>query len=159
VISHVRVAVRRANARALTITYTVTGKIDAIRWPTKVAPARTDGLWNTTCFEAFIRPAPAAAYLELNFSPSTAWAAYTFTNTREGMANAEIAPPTIETHTAHDTCALTAKFEPNLPAGFWHIALTAVIEETNGRKSYWALTHPAPKPDFHHPDGFTLELA
>ena len=33
-----------------------------------------------------------------------------------------------------------------------------VIEEINGRKSYWALKHPAGKPDFHHPDCFALEL-
>jgi hypothetical protein len=33
-----------------------------------------------------------------------------------------------------------------------------VIEETNGAKSYWALKHPPGKPDFHHADGFVLEL-
>lgn len=37
-------------------------------------------------------------------------------------------------------------------------AITAVIEEADGTKSYWALAHPAGKPDFHHPDGFVLEL-
>jgi hypothetical protein len=24
--------------------------------------------------------------------------------------------------------------------------------------SYWSLEHPPGKPDFHHPDGFTMEL-
>jgi hypothetical protein len=38
------------------------------------------------------------------------------------------------------------------------LALAAVIEDGNGRLSYWALGHPQGKPDFHHPDGFTLEL-
>lgn len=38
------------------------------------------------------------------------------------------------------------------------IGLSAVIEEMDGTKSYWALAHPAGKPDFHHPDCFTLEL-
>jgi hypothetical protein len=33
-----------------------------------------------------------------------------------------------------------------------------VIEETNGRLSYWALAHPPGKPDFHHSDCFALEL-
>lgn len=37
-------------------------------------------------------------------------------------------------------------------------AITAVIEEADGTKSYWALAHPVEKPDFHHPDGFVLEL-
>lgn len=157
-VSEIAVEVTRASPRALTLTYTVTGNIDAVRWPEKVAPDRTDGLWHHTCFEAFIRPAPGTAYRELNFSPSTAWAAYDFTNTREGMANAAIAPPVIEARATRDAYTLKATFEPDLPTGLWRLALTTVIEETNGRKSYWALTHPAPKPEFHHPDGFTLEL-
>jgi len=38
------------------------------------------------------------------------------------------------------------------------IGLSAVIEETDGTKSYWALRHPPGKPDFHHPDCFALTL-
>jgi hypothetical protein len=34
-----------------------------------------------------------------------------------------------------------------------------VIEDDQGRISYWALAHPASKPDFHHRDGFALVLA
>jgi hypothetical protein len=34
-----------------------------------------------------------------------------------------------------------------------------VIEDIGGGRSYWALAHPAGKPDFHHADGFTIELA
>ena len=34
-----------------------------------------------------------------------------------------------------------------------------VIEEEDGTISYWALRHAAGKPDFHHPDGFAMELA
>ncbi len=37
-------------------------------------------------------------------------------------------------------------------------AAAAVIEEPNDRVSYWALTHPAPEPDFHHGQGFVLEI-
>ena len=36
--------------------------------------------------------------------------------------------------------------------------LTAVIETLDGAISYWALAHPAEKPDFHHPDSFILIL-
>lgn len=42
--------------------------------------------------------------------------------------------------------------------GPWEIAVSAVIEEADGAKSYWALAHPSDKPDFHHPDSFVLEL-
>ncbi len=38
------------------------------------------------------------------------------------------------------------------------LALSAVIEDKQGVLSYWALTHPPGKPDFHHPDAFVLEL-
>ena len=44
-------------------------------------------------------------------------------------------------------------------AGHWRIALAAVIEDENGGLSYWALRHPPGKPDFHHPNGFALEVA
>lgn len=48
--------------------------------------------------------------------------------------------------------------------GLWpgkacHVGLSAVIEEADGTKSYWALAHPPGKPDFHHGDGFALEMA
>jgi len=33
-----------------------------------------------------------------------------------------------------------------------------VIEENDGRLAYWALRHASDNPDFHHPEGFTLEL-
>jgi hypothetical protein len=37
-------------------------------------------------------------------------------------------------------------------------AVSAVIEQHDGAISYWALAHPAGKPDFHHRDGFVLKL-
>lgn len=39
------------------------------------------------------------------------------------------------------------------------VGISAVIEKTDGTKSYWALAHPEGKPDFHHPACFagTLE--
>ena len=38
------------------------------------------------------------------------------------------------------------------------LAVSAVIEETDGTKSFWALRHPPGPPDFHHPDCFALTL-
>ncbi|MNC84871.1 hypothetical protein D3C83_04390 [compost metagenome] len=38
------------------------------------------------------------------------------------------------------------------------LALAAVIEEEDGVLSYWALGHPAGKPDFHQRDPFVLEI-
>jgi hypothetical protein len=39
------------------------------------------------------------------------------------------------------------------------IALAAVIEDNSGRLSYWGLRHPPGNPDFHHPNGFALDVA
>ena len=40
----------------------------------------------------------------------------------------------------------------------WDLGLSAVLEERDGTKSYWALAHPSGKPDFHHPDCFIARL-
>jgi hypothetical protein len=40
----------------------------------------------------------------------------------------------------------------------WRLGLSAVIEETSGDRSYWALAHPPGKADFHHSDCFALRL-
>ena len=41
----------------------------------------------------------------------------------------------------------------------WELGLSAVLEEKDGTKSYWALAHPNPeKPDFHDPGCFAAHL-
>jgi hypothetical protein len=44
------------------------------------------------------------------------------------------------------------------PGARLSVALSAVIEDNRGMLSYWALKHPPGKPDFHHRDGFALEI-
>jgi hypothetical protein len=147
--------------RKLALTYVVTGKIGDLRLAAQTTPVRTDELWKHTCFEAFAGAPQSNAYHEFNFAPSTQWAAYRFGGYREGMTVAtEIAAPHIEVTSSAQHFELRVALEFPVPAGAsWRLALSAVIEETSGRKSYWALAHPPGKPDFHHPDGFALELA
>ena len=103
------------------------------------------------------RRAAAGGYREFNFSPSTQWAAYDFDGYRAGMRNADVLAPRIEGRHGQKHYELHVAFD--LPGdGPWRVALTAVIEETGGVKSYWALKHAPGKPDFHHADGFVLEL-
>lgn len=152
------VAVARPEPGILALRYTVAGRIAQVKFAPPSEPLRTDELWQTTCFEAFVEAAPGAGYYEFNLSPSSRWAAYHFMDYREGMALAELSPPAIitganATHIDVDALIyLPASDDP------WQLALTAVIEETSGAKSYWALKHPPGKPDFHHADGFVLEL-
>ncbi|MGE0530363.1 MAG: DOMON-like domain-containing protein [Hyphomonadaceae bacterium] len=157
-VDRIDVAVARPQPGMLALRYTVAGRIAEVRLAPASAPLRADELWQTTCFEAFVESAPGSGYYEFNLSPSSKWAAYHFTDYREGMALAELSPPAIitganATHIDVDALIyLPASDEP------WQLALTAVIEETSGVKSYWALKHPPGKPDFHHADGFVLEL-
>ncbi|MBS1145442.1 MAG: hypothetical protein H6R14_2848 [Proteobacteria bacterium] len=131
-----------------------------VRLPAPQTPGAADGLWQHTCCEAFVAEA-GSAYREFNFSPSGQWACYRFTAYRErdegfipGTA------PLIEYQLHPDGFELCA----TLPAALLPardpltIGLTAVIEHTDGRMQYWALTHGAAQPDFHLRQSFVLTL-
>ena len=126
--------------------------------PAPAEPERTDGLWKTTCFEAFLRPLGERSYREWNFAPSGQWASYQFSDYREDMAEAEVSqPPYIRIEDNFTWWALGASIA--VPADSnWELGLSAVLEEKDGTKSYWALAHPAEKPDFHAPDCFVAKL-
>jgi len=106
-------------------------------------------------------PSEGSGYVEINLSPSFRWAAYEFDGYREGMRNLELA------------FAPEITITPETPGHFWldtdldlthagsggaRMNVTAVIEENDGTKSYWALAHPAGPPDFHNPDCFVARV-
>ena len=67
--------------------------------------------------------------------------------------------PHIETSRTDDRFILEANLDfATFPGRDARIALSAVIEEADGTKSYWALAHPPGAPDFHHPDCFALRI-
>lgn len=138
----------------LTLTYLMVG--DGVRWPDRQLPVRADELWRTTCFELFLRFDDHERYVEFNFSPSTRWAAYAFEGYREGMTDLPLAvPPRIERLPDGVQVALDLA---GLPHGEPAMALTAVIEEESGTRSFWSLAHPPGAPDFHHPACFAARL-
>lgn len=141
----------------LIIHYHITGEIDQLLLSTPGAPHRADNLWQTSCLELFLREASASAYREYNFAPSRAWAAYDFTGYREGMRDADMPAPAIFIERGPDSFDLAAQIALPSEAPL-DIGLSAVIEEKDGTKSYWALAHPPGKPDFHHPACFALKL-
>jgi len=152
--------VARPHPGSLILSYVVSGRISDLRLPPVVAAARADELWRHTCFEAFVRPSTGPVYCEFNFSPSTQWAAYRFDSYRSGMRDAtEIAAPRIEVRSNAESYTLQAALELDGLSRPWRIGLSAVLEEINGHKSYWALAHPPGKADFHHADCFALELS
>lgn len=146
------------------VEYWLLGDTETITLPEPVDDGnRRDELWRTTCFEAFVRRPGEKRYGEFNFAPSMAWAAYQFADYRLDMNDLSIDPPQLDFVRSKDRIHLMVAtdlasapfFTGNTP---WQIGLSAVIEETNGTKSYWALAHPPGTPDFHHPDCFALTL-
>lgn len=141
--------------QVLSLEYVLAGPVEMVRWPQAAARERTDGLWQATCFEAFVRTTDG--YAEYNLSPSGAWAAYRFDGYREGMRALDMPAPFIVTRTAQGRFVLTADVTLPEDAGE-AVGLAAVIESFDGTIAYWALAHPSDKPDFHHPDSFALDL-
>jgi hypothetical protein len=141
----------------LRLRYVVRGDVGALLLPEPRAPVRRDGLWQHTCFEAFFRRAGEDAYYELNLSPSGEWAFYRLGGYRSAMEEAAIGPPKIATRSEAGGYELDAELD--LPdCGPWQLGLSAVIEEKDGGKSFWALAHPPGDPDFHHDHCFALQL-
>ena len=162
--THIDVIIARPRSGNLVLHYFVTGKMRELSLPRATTPARGEGLWQHTCFEAFVRASPNAAYYELHFAPSMQWAAYRFSEYRNGMRVAsEMSAPRFDVQSTGECYELQASLEldrlSSLPSNtVWRVGLSAVIEETSGRKSYWALAHPPGKADFHHSDCFAREL-
>ena len=130
-----------------------------LRLNAQVRPARSDGLWRSTCMELFVLDNQGPGYREYNFSPSREWAAYRFSSYRSEAAKLSVKrPPAIGTIRGEAGFALYAALEGQVLNAGSHFALSAVIEETDGTRSYWALAHPPGKPDFHHPACFTATL-
>ena len=143
-------------ADMLEIHFRLTGDLSCVVLPIQTLERRSDNLWKTTCFEAFAAFGEWHEYQEFNLSPSTRWAAYQFDAHRTGMRDADVEIDRIGQSRKPFEFRLHATFP--LPNDATRIALSAVIEETDGAKSYWALRHPPGKPDFHHPDCFALEI-
>jgi hypothetical protein len=160
----VEVRARRTSDATLELLYCLEGDIPAVLFPAERAPCRADELWRHTCLEAFVA-AEDAGYYEINFSPSTEWAVYRFNAYRKGMAVVQAAcSPRISVRRAAaqrwslsaelDLASLHSLERTSRP----RLALSAVIEQVDGRLSYWALAHPVGKPDFHHAAGFVLAM-
>lgn len=134
--------------------------LDGVVLPKRRKGKRTDGLWEHTCLEVFLKPEGGEHYFEFNFAPSTLWAAYALDGYREGMRPLHMGAPSMIASRLDDSFLLRAQFDwrgyENVRR--WRVGLSAIIETESGARSFWALAHPPGEPDFHHPDCFALEL-
>ena len=159
----IQVLIRRSATVELQMTFRLDGDIRRIRVPSPGVPRIATQLWHHTCFEAFIAMEGQPAYHEFNFAPSGEWAVYAFSSYRNGgpLAN-EMMRPQIAVRSAAGRLELDALVRLDglsaiHPRASLHVGLSAIIEASDGL-SYWALRHPADKPDFHDANGFALLL-
>jgi hypothetical protein len=145
----------------LWLRYMLDATLDNIALSGPAERNRADNLWQTTCFELFVRKPGEQSYAEFNFSPSNQWAAYAFAGHRnllDDIAMADVPEIYLDAGEEWLNVEVTLLLPEPWATAQLEIALSAVIEEVGGTKSYWALAHPPGKPDFHHPDCFALTL-
>ena len=137
--------------------------------------SRRDELWRTTCLECFvaigINGAGRVEYEEFNFSSSGDWAAYRFESYRAGMKLADVTVPQVNARSrvrgdVLEKVILEFEIDFSLSAEFSEflrrplaLSLAAVmVEKSDPKPFYWALSHAGSKPDFHLRESFSLEL-
>ena len=143
-VSRIEVTVDLLSAGKFLFQYKLVGAIDQLVLPEPLLPERSDELWQQTCFEAFV-------------------GAYAFSSNREGMSDLELVDaPHIESSISAGSFELVAEIDLSglsvLDTAVLELALTAVVAEKNGRKSFWALSHASANPDFHNRDSFLHKI-
>lgn len=154
----------RPRPALLSLMYRIDADAESLRLPAPRPARRADGLWQHTCFEAFIRAGGVPVYYEFDFSTSGEWAAYRFESRRTGMQPAQhLPPPRIGVLRGRGVVDVSidvdlAQLEGLASATELNLGLAAVIEHGGGERSYWALRHDSAQPDFHDPATFALKL-
>ena len=143
--------------QAVRVQYSIEGDLSRLRIAPPRPPRLAERLWQHSCCELFVARQGMSAYHEFNFSPSGEWAAYAFTDYRQGGPLA-VQDPGIVVRAAAQKLELAASVDAGVDGNLL-LGLCAVIEDEHGGLSYWALRHAPGKPDFHHRDSFALELA
>lgn len=155
----------RLDGHHLESRFRLSGDLSSILWPVRgFNPRRRDRLWEHTCFEIFLNPEKQEPYWEVNFSSSGDWAVYQFTGCRTAMAVEErIQNITVSLvdESAQSKEWLATLSLPDVIKTDQHLTcgLSCVIEAHDRQKTYWALSHPGAKPDFHNQESFIISIA
>jgi hypothetical protein len=156
-------------ASRLELVWRLSGDLDALVLPEpSQSRRRCDGLWQTTCLEAFWGFAGHDAYWELNLAPSGDWNLYRLSHYRGPLTPVELeVPPAwqvrrsareLELAVELDLGEMAGGDDPGVAGLPLEVSLTAVIEQAGQGVSYWALAHTGVEPDFHRRDSFGLGL-
>lgn len=134
--------------------------------PLSGTPERRDGLWQSTCFEAFLGQPGQASYWELNLAPSGDWNLYAFQGYRAGMQperRLQQLPFQLDGQWLGRRNRLDLVLSLDLAALMpaeapLELSATAVLEHRFEHQSlgcsYWAWQHTGPEADFHRRDSF-----
>ncbi len=130
------------------------------------APQRLDGLWNSTCLEAFFGVPGKPHYWEFNLSPSGDWNLYRLDDYRQGLLQEEgmgIRAISLQKEDLGSAVQLKADIAIDLGETLrahhsLEGSLTAVIEQQGVGCSHWALKHCGEEADFHRRESFTLGI-
>ncbi|MEL6814611.1 MAG: DOMON-like domain-containing protein [Cyanobacteria bacterium J06598_3] len=135
-------------------------------------PERRDRLWEHTCFESFIAPATTAEhtrespYWEVNLSPQGHWNVFALSSYRQGLSEEQaIAAIPFTINTAAKGLQLTMNLAINKlipPTQPIHLGISMIVLLQEGNRqtqeTFWAIAHPGPEADFHHPASFVIPL-
>ncbi|MCH2534047.1 MAG: hypothetical protein MK008_06365 [Bdellovibrionales bacterium] len=136
----------------LCLDYTLSSNvtISKVLLPSFEKAERQNGLWKSSCFEAFLF-FTEPDYIEINISPSGAWNCYSFSSYRQGMVMTEDLNMThLSSSHSDNEFHLEACFNYSLKKYPNSVQLCAILENSNTKQlSYWALEHSPKEPDFH----------
>lgn len=143
--------VRQKNQNIYEFDFNLYGDIEAIKWNEGSANSRTDNLWQTTCFEAFLSSENSNSddYYEINCSPQGAWNSYYFERYRDGMKLSAVEVKLMEKKITPQAARFLISVTNPSPWNARFLGLSAVLEFKNGEKAYWALRHTGSEPNFH----------
>lgn len=131
--------------------------LDSLRSHAGTEAFRADGLWNSTCFEAFWGIPGDLGYWELNLAASQPkWNLYRFSNYRQPAPPEESRDFELINWEATSTslvCLLRGK--EKLPA---LEASLCVILRTAQATHFYSSNHAGAEPDYHLRKSFTLHL-
>lgn len=156
----------RCDANILNMSFELSGALDEISLAKPVkSPARIQGLWQTTCFEVFIKNQESEEYIEFNFSSEYDWNCFYFPNKKSRLKEYQkITNLSVNSVKENTTFFIESSVDLNkLPDGLWkknkmRIGPAAILESKTKELTYWACKHLDKVPNFHNHDSFNYEL-
>lgn len=123
----------------------------------------TEGLWESTCFEAFFAVENQQSYYEVNLSSAGQWMVFRFDGERTGrQICATFKPTNFKTSLVDGKFVLSAELYlgsvKELIGQILVCTPAVVLRKTDDSVSYWSLRHTQKKPDFHSPAHRILRL-